>query len=320
MTRSSRWAWAAIGAWLTCAPIAAQLPRPVGVEPLGPSGEAIFPAFEGWGPTKNGDTVLLLGYFNRNRGQELDIPIGPDNRIEPGGPDYGQPTHFYTSRQHGVFAIRIPKDFGNQRLTWTLTANGHTSTVAFWTNPPYWIDFFRNSANGNEPPVIRFARDGATMSGPPVGLALTVSGAVGQPVPLSLWASDVPIASNEAEDALAARARTARPRTADPVAVIGTQVIGGGGGGAATRTAPADITVSWRKHRAPAGADVRFAHDRIPVVTKGDAKLFVEAQTTATFTAPGEYVIRAQVNDQSGDGGGGDQCCWTTAHVRVNVK
>jgi hypothetical protein len=31
-------------------------------------------------------------------------------------------------------------------------------------------------------------------------------------------------------------------------------------------------------------------------------------------------VVRAQVNDTSGDGGGGDQCCWTTAHVRVNVK
>jgi hypothetical protein len=26
------------------------------------------------------------------------------------------------------------------------------------------------------------------------------------------------------------------------------------------------------------------------------------------------------VNDDSGDGGGGDQCCWTTAHVKVTVK
>ena len=54
---------------------------------------------------------------------------------------------------------------------------------------------------------------------------------------------------------------------------------------------------------------------------KGSVKWWSEGKTqTATFTAPGEYVIRAQVNDESGDGGGGDQCCWTTAHVRVNVK
>ena len=33
-----------------------------------------------------------------------------------------------------------------------------------------------------------------------------------------------------------------------------------------------------------------------------------------------EYWLRAQINDSSGDCGGGDQCCWTSAHVRVIVK
>jgi hypothetical protein len=65
---------------------------------------------------------------------------------------------------------------------------------------------------------------------------------------------------------------------------------------------------------------VAFAHEETPLYTKGDPKAFLEATTTATFDAPGEYVLRAQVNDDSGDGGGGDQCCWTTAHVRVTVK
>ena len=37
---------------------------------------------------------FLVGYLNRNTTQELDVPIGPNNRIEPGGPDLGQPTHF----------------------------------------------------------------------------------------------------------------------------------------------------------------------------------------------------------------------------------
>ena len=65
----------------------AQQPRaPLVLEPLGATGGGTYLALEGWGPDKNGDTLILLGYYNRNKTQELDIPIGPDNRIEPGGP------------------------------------------------------------------------------------------------------------------------------------------------------------------------------------------------------------------------------------------
>ena len=98
-------------------------------------------------------------------------------------------------------------------------------------------------------------------------------------------------------------------------------MIGGGAGSganAAAKDAPPDITVNWRKHRGP--GDVTFAKAQLPLVTKGDPKVVLEASTTATFSMPGEYVLRAQVNDDSGDGGGGEQCCWTTAHVVVNVK
>ena len=302
--------------------VAAQVSRaPLVLEPLGSKGEAIFPALEGWGPDKDGDNVILLGYFNRNKTQELTIPIGPDNRIEPGGPDYGQPTYFYPGRQHGIFAIKVPKDFGAQKLTWTLTANGQTSSITFWLNPPYWVNFFKHPANGNEPPVIKFVSDGPTMTGPPTGFAQTLSGSVGQPVRLTLWASDVPTKVTEGEEALAVRNRAsaAARGNQDAVAIINGQVIGGARSGDATAAerTPPDITVNWRKHR---GADVTFAQPRIPLVTKKNATLFLEATTTATFSSPGEYVVRAQVNDTSGDGGGGDQCCWTTALVRVNVK
>ena len=138
--------------------------RACSLEPLGNTGEAVYPAFEGWGPLKDGTNALLLGYFNRNK-EPVDVPIGPDNRIEPGGPDFGQPTHFLSGRQWGMFAITVPKDFGTKKLTWTLTANGHTSTVQFWPNPQYWIDFYKNGANGNEPPRIKFARPGPSSSG-----------------------------------------------------------------------------------------------------------------------------------------------------------
>jgi len=304
----------------------AQLPRPpLVLEPLGVRGEAIFPAFEGWGPDTSGEHVfLLLGYYNRNKNQELVIPIGPDNRIEPEGPDYGQPTHFYTGRQHGVFAIRVPKDFGNKRLTWSLTANGQTSTISFWLNPAYWINFYKHPANSNEPPVIRFTRDGPTMTGPPAGVAQNVSAVVGQRVPLTIWASDVPWHVSEVEAELSAliRAASAARVPADSVAIVGGQVIGnsarGGAAPPADRTPPPDITVTWKKHRGP--GEVTFAQERIPLVTNRDPKVSLEAATTAAFSSPGEYVVRAQVNDTSGDGGGGEQCCWTTALVRVTVK
>ena len=172
---------AAFVGWAIASPLGAQLTRaPLVLEPLGAKGEAIFPALEGWGPDKNGDNLILLGYYNRNKTQELDIPIGPDNRIEPGGPDYGQPTHFYAGRQHGVFAIKVPKDFGTQKLTWTVTANGQTSSISFWLNPPYWVSFYKHPANGNEPPIVKLLRDGPTMTGPPAGTAQTLSGTVGQ--------------------------------------------------------------------------------------------------------------------------------------------
>jgi hypothetical protein len=313
---------------------------PLQLAPLGVTGEAIYPAFEGWGPVKDGGNVLLLGYFNRNRDQELDIPVGPNNRIEPGGPDYGQPTHFQTGpRQHGVFAIPVPKDFGNKRLTWTLVANGQTATITSGLSQGEWIEFFKHAASGNEPPIVKFAPDGPTMTGPPRGIAQTLSGKVWDPVELRLWAADqkdtydpeegLPAGARRAAGAArgADAGRGAGGRDDPPVAIIGTQVIsrgsapsggGGGGGGGRGGGPPADIRVTWHKYRGP--GEFTWDTDEIRLINKGDAKLFLEAKTNGYFSEPGEYWLRAQVNDASGNGGGGDQCCWSTAHVKVNVK
>ena len=317
--------------------LSGQQPRPnipsgVLLEPLGTTGEAVFPAFEGWGPTKDGSTVILLGYFSRNK-EPIDVPIGPDNRIEPGGPDFGQPTHFHSGRQWGVFAITVPKDFGTKKLTWTLTANGHTSTVQFWLNPKYWIDFYKNGANGNEPPRIKFSPTGPELIGPPrEKFVQTLTATVGQPLDLTAWAADQPPTTVfEAEGggggAATANRETRKPPVNEPLpAVIGGRVIsgtpaapgGGGGAAAAAREKRGDIQVLWKKYRGP--GDVKIAEETINLVNGGDANKFLEAKTTATFSAPGTYWLRAQVNDSSGNGGGGDQCCWTTAHIVVNVK
>ena len=108
-----------------CALLNAQLP----LEPAHDAGSSITGAFEGWFTNADGSFSLVLGYFNRNTRQELDIPVGPNNRIEPGGPDQGQPTHFLTGRQWGMFTVRVPADFGKNKLTWTIVANGQTMVI-----------------------------------------------------------------------------------------------------------------------------------------------------------------------------------------------
>ena len=44
-----------------------------------------------------------------------------------------------------------------------------------------------------------------------------------------------------------------------------------------------------------------------------------QGATTAKFSEPGEYILHVTANDYSGDGGGGEVCCWTTAMVKVTV-
>ena len=85
---------------------AVQLP----LAPVSGSGETVTPAFEGWYENSDGTLSLSFGYFNRNVEEVLEIPVGPNNFIEPGDPDQGQPTHFQPRRHWGVFVVRVPVD------------------------------------------------------------------------------------------------------------------------------------------------------------------------------------------------------------------
>src|SRR5439155_10513152 len=62
------------------------------------TGQNVAPVFEGWEQNPDGTSSMIFGYLNRNYEEEVDIPIGPNNTIDPGG-DRGQPTHFYARRQ-----------------------------------------------------------------------------------------------------------------------------------------------------------------------------------------------------------------------------
>jgi hypothetical protein len=124
-------------------------------------GQDVTPAFEGWMANSDGTFTLYFGYMNRNYEEELDIPVGPDNHVEPGG-DRGQPTHFYPRRQRLAFSVVVPKDWGPERkLVWTLSSGGKTNVAKGWLQPEWEIDkevIMQNAAGAadlqNEPPVI----------------------------------------------------------------------------------------------------------------------------------------------------------------------
>src|SRR5262245_34685396 len=104
---------AAVAAGLTIG-AAAQAPQTtLPLEPARERGASVTPAYEGWYQNADGSYSMLVGYFNRNSKQPLDVPVGLSNKIEPGDPDQGQPTHFEPGRQWGVFVVRVPKDFGS---------------------------------------------------------------------------------------------------------------------------------------------------------------------------------------------------------------
>src|ERR1700719_2506303 len=90
------------------------------------SGQDVVPVYEGWLRNSDGTFTFVFGYFNRNWKEELSIPPGPDNKIEPGAMDRGQPTYFLPRRQPWVFRVQVPKDWGPQELVWTITAHGRT--------------------------------------------------------------------------------------------------------------------------------------------------------------------------------------------------
>jgi len=255
-------------------------------EPPHDFGQSITGAFEGWFPNSDGSFSILLGYYNRNLKQEVDIPAGANNRIEPGGPDQGQPTHFLPGRQWGVFTIRVRKDFGEKKLTWTITVNGKTTTIPLSLNTLWEVEPFRE-ASGNAPPFIAFSETGPWVNGP-AGQSKALTVTLPEPVDLTLWVAD---------DATAPLAGP-RPRT------------------------PA-VTLSWGKFRGP--GTVTFTNTR-PAVEKADFKappsttFTGKSQTSATFSEPGDYILRVVANDWSGDGGRGFQCCWSNAQVKVSVK
>ena len=263
------------------------------------SGQNVVPVFEGWERNADGSFTMVFGYMNRNYEQELDLPIGPSNSIEPGVADQGQPTHFYPRRQQFVFKVRVPKDFGKKDLVWTLKV-GDKVEKAYGSLLPFWElgDFVYKENRGstaditdkpepNEAPKI-------SLPGP-----ATMEITAGQPAMLAALVTDDghPLPRRRAPGA--APAAPVVRRDSDGAVITPTGTPGPGATGprrenpltqAVVRLEPGvQLGVTWVMYRGST-AGVAFDKQRVPVV---DGK----AESRVTFARPGTYTLRGYADD-----------------------
>lgn len=243
------------------------------------TGQNVVPAYEGWEQSSDGTFNLQFGYFNRNLDERLDIPIGQSNRLEPGDADRGQPTHFLPRRNRFAFSVRVPKDFGQKELVWTLTSRGRTEKAYGTLRPEYVLDnvivmrdtgFFgqHGKERENKPPAVSI--EGAAER----------QVAVGEPLNLTAVATD---------DGIPAPRATPLQLPARYTAI--------------------GLRVAWFVYRGP-GADVSFSPEQFKVYpdyrgnspwTPGwkppplpaDGKFPV----TVVFKSPGVFVLRVMAHD-----------------------
>jgi len=253
-----------------------------------PSGQNIAPSYEGWEQNEDGSFNLLFGYFNRNWEERIDLPVGLDNSIEPGGPDQGQPTHFSPRRNRLVFKIRAPADFCDKELVRTLTSHGKTERAYATLLVDYFVDDTvimnnkgaggggggANDLEGNKSPAVRV--DGEKRR----------AVAVGEPVSLTAFASDDGIPKRRALMNIPGGLRV----TPDSAAGLRLSWFVYRGSGATVTFDPPQTSV-WEDIRD--GANSAWASGWEPPPVPPDGKWVV----SATFSEPGTYVLRALADD-----------------------
>ncbi len=229
-------------------------------------GQTVVPVFEGWVANPDGTFGLVFGSWNRNWEEELSIPIGPDNHVDPGGPDRGQPTWFAPRRGKNLFEITVPKDFGKKEVVWTLISRGKTEKAYGALIPQEVLTRRMVLTGGSLNAAAAVGNDDVgdekDPNKPPSVTIDPVQG-ISMPGPATLTASVI-------DDGL--------PR---PVAGRG----GRGRGG---------LRVDWSEYRGLAKVIFVPPNSQLPSLTGG------KVSTSATFKTPGTYVLRATVTDGGG--------------------
>lgn len=256
---------------------------------LRPSDMPVIPIFGGWIDNGNGTADLCFGYKSLNLEERRDVAHGPDNFIEPARFDGVQPTFFLEvppgwHRHYCVFAVNVP--LGSEPVVWTLRHNGydyatpgHTGSINYkLDNTWYPADRGTGGEGGSIAPLVEFVEPAGSAHVGRAGSgarAGPVTARVGRPLALSIAVTQPHIEAYMGE--------------------------------------PKTFNVYWYKYQGPPG-EVVFAENTIRL-DGGDAVERKLATTTATFPAPGEYLLLVQALNSSFP----SQCCWTNGYVQVTV-
>ena len=268
----------ALSAGLAGVVTAQQVPHPTYIPAIKfASGREVVPYLEGWIRNPDGTFDFVFGYYNRNTEQELVIPPGPDNMISPGPVDQGQPTYFMAKRQFRIFRVRVPKDFGDKALTWSLTANGRTEKVVAKLVPAYEKDERFIETNNNTTVIFG---ESDTNTRPSITLAPITGAKANAPVTLRAKVTDdgLPkprVVRTDDPD------RPQEQTMEDPLARFKSQK-----NNSSTRLI--GLRTTWQVYRGP--GKVSLSQYVIPV-TDGTA------ETVARFSQPGSYTLVATAGD-----------------------
>lgn len=297
--------FAAVG---SAALFAQQPPASRSLTILPPTGLPIIPVMEGWYDNDDGSVTISFGYHNKNAEGELVIPFGEGNRIEPAEFDGVQPSFFERGRHTGVFAITLPADRRNESVWWHIKsgANDSYKIPGRATAEAYQLDR-RPRPQGSVSPVVWFEGHDERSSGP-AGIVVAHEDPVGTGSPILLTVETLDPSERDRND----------PRFREPI----------------------PLWANWAVHQGP--APVAFTrHESTfipepddPVAARQVRRTFREATPQdvtlpegsgtasiyATFTEPGEYLLRIQVDNWNApDSNENDQCCWTNAYLRMTV-
>jgi len=252
------------------------------------SGQDVVPVYEGWIKNADGTFDFVFGYMNRNYKQELAIPAGPNNIVDPAPSDRGQPTYFLPRRQARIFRVRVPKDWGVKTvLTWSITANGRTERAYADLRPAMEINEQIMQSGGNSVP---FEPGNANPNQPPkITVPPAVTATVATPVTLTATVTDDGLPKPRAQPAPQPTTTTDSsgrqiPRQAN---AGGAQVNSSGGG-----RGRGGLSVRWIEYGGPAG--IKF--DPTGPVPVGNP-MGGSASVSARFTAPGTYKVMVVASD-----------------------
>jgi hypothetical protein len=248
-------------------------------------GQNVVPIFEGWAKNPDGSYAMWFGYYNRNYAETPVIPVGPENKLEPGAADRGQPTFFYTRTHRLGFSVNVPADWGKKELTWTLTVHGKTEKAVAWLQPEWEIDplfggkFQSPEAQKNQAPTMTLKAPSSAVAAKQTTLTASI---VDDGLPVLKPPPKIAVGQETPPTLVAPKDQPEIP--------VNVPTLGAGGGGRGRGGEPQQgVIVTWQVWRGPGSATFAPALQR--VVKTGDAVV------TATFEKPGTYVLRAKAND-----------------------